>query len=337
VRVTHAVIVGLLLVSAGCLTGADETAEEPEDGSLDARADPNTETDATSRAPEPGPLEAPPSWIPGEYWTIEIDSTLLEEPITWTRVVAGYGSDAYLLGQPADQATPAGLLLHVPGLGAVDQDTLSYGVHGDAFQPTAFPLEEGQAWQTSFEGDPVNATVTRAGDVAEIAFCCSRNITATYDPSVRAISSLSVDDGFLAYEVTDHGYAYEGDIEVPTEREVVFLQARAAGALTTDGSAGPPAGQAQVPEAVDRVAFTQIVGNLDMTRAEETGAYLERAQLPNGSTYTTQRSASTDGLAISFHEAANASGTWTFDHVAGGPGLAFTEGIGYQLETRTLG
>lgn len=327
----------VLLLTAGCLSLSEDDAgpSEVEPTATPNEADP--EADDTAQTDEPGPLERRPSWIPGEWWTVEVTSTLTDEPIEWKRVVAGFTEDAYLVGQPAEQAAPAPLLLHVPGMGEVDQTNLSYTVHGDTFTPLRFPLEDGKTWQTRFEGDPVNATVETDGDLARVHFCCSRNITLTYDPDIRAIRELDVDDGFLHYEVRDHGFAHEGTVEVPLEREIVFFEGRVTGALGARQPAGPPAGVAEVPESFDHVAFNQIVGNLDATPAPETGVYQEQAHLPNGATVATQQAASTEGLKISFHETANATGTWRFGHLAAGPGLALTEGIGYQLLERELG
>lgn len=330
------VLAGLLLIAgAGCLDGSSEDAEPASSESIeDSRQ--RQDLDQTARE-DPGPLERPPTWLPGEYWTVRVDSTLMDEPVEWTRVVAGYTSEAYLVGQPADNASTAGLLLHVPGLGEVSQANLSYSIHGATFTPLMFPLEDGRTWQTSFEGQPVNATVETTGDQARVHYCCSRNVTATYDPDIRAISEMTVDDGFLEYEVVDHGFAFEGTIEVPRDRELAFLQGRVAGGLTTRGGAGPPAGEAEVSAERDHLAFTQIVGNTDLTPAPGTGAYVERATHPNGTSYLTEQAASTEGLELAFHEATNASGTWRFEHVAAGPGVAFTEGVAFSLERHELG
>lgn len=328
-------VLALLVLAAGCLTGSsgeDETA--PDEPASDEATQQVADDDLTE---EIGPLERKPGWLPGEHWTVEVSSTLLDEPITWKRVVGGYTADGYLVGQPAEQAQPGPLLLHVPGIGHVSDTNLSYTVHGATFTPLDFPLEEGKTWQTRFEGEPVNATVTSAeGGEARVSLCCSRNITLVYDADLRAIREMTVDDGFLAYEVVDHGYEHEGPVEIPVERDIVFFQGRVAGALAARGTVGPPTGVAEVPEGHDRVAFTQIVGNLDLAPGPQTGVYLEHATLPNGSAVATEQAASTEGLWISFHEAANATGTWRFEHGAAGPGLALTEGVGYQLIEREL-
>lgn len=335
-RWSLALLLAALLLGAGCLTGAspDSTSPAPSDTDRDTdEVDPASDADEGSTTDG---VQDPPSWIPGEYWTVEVDSTLLEEPVRWTRIVGGLTTEHYLIGQPAGEASPAALLLHVPGMGEVSFQNLSYDIHGETFTPVQFPLEDGTTWQTRFEGDPVNATASVQRDVVHIEYCCSRNITAVYDPDVRGISEMDVDDGFLSYEVLDHGFAFDGAVEIPAQRELLFMEGQVAGALGASGGVGPPVGQAEVPEEVDRVAFTQIVGNAGLGSPVETGVYLERATLPNGTTYTTEQAASTDGLAVSFHDVGNASGTWRFDHVAAGPGMAFTEGIGYQLETRVL-
>lgn len=332
-RVRLIAALGLLLLAAGCLSGS--SGEDPGASAEPTATASDEEATRMDEAPEVGPLHNPPGWLPGEHWTVEVSSTLLDEPLTWQRVVGGYTQDAYLVGQPAEQAAPGPLLMHIPGMGRVGQTNLSYTVHGTTFTPLQFPLEEGKSWQTRFEGDPVNATVTDVdGDEARVELCCARNITIVYDAELRAIREMTVDDGFLAYEVVDHGLGFDGTVEIPTDREIVFFQGRVAGALAARGDVGPPTGVADVPEDHDRVAFTQIVGNLDFTPGPETGAYLEQAHVPDGSIVTTEQAASTEGVSISFHEAANATGTWRFEHAAAGPGLALTEGIGYRLVER---
>jgi hypothetical protein len=330
VRARTLALLLVLTLAAGCLGLADD---DPATSSTDTDTptDANEDDQAPAASDDAGPFQREPAWLPGEHWTAKVDSRLLDEPLTWTRVVAGFSPQGYLVGQPAEEARPGPLLLHIPGMGLVQEANLSYQVHGDAFQPVSFPLEEGKTWQTTFEGDPVNATVERVGeDQARIEFCCSRNITVVYDAQLRAVASMTVDDGFLAYEVTDHGFAHEGLVEVPLQREIVFFEGRFAGATGLREPAGPPTNQADVSGDHDRVAFTQIVGNADATPAPATGVYREQATLPNGTTVATQQAASTEGLTITFHEAANASGTWRFEHVAAGAGLAVTEGIGYQ-------
>jgi hypothetical protein len=137
-------VVAAALLAAGCLTGDTEGTDDAE--AIDANADQQaTPEDTSSNASkQPDRLDHPPSWIPGEYWTIRVTSTLLDEPVQWTRVVAGYTQDSYLVGQPAANASIPGLLLHVPGLGEVGQANLSYSVHGSTFTPLPFPLEDGK-------------------------------------------------------------------------------------------------------------------------------------------------------------------------------------------------
>lgn len=328
----------LALLTGGCLTGTSGNASDEPSSERSEPTSPAPNPDETNASIQNGPLSSAPGWLPGEYWTVRLESTLFEEPVTWTRVVAGFTSDGYLVGQPADDFSLPGLLFHVPGLGGVTPSNLSYSVHGANFQPVEFPLDEGTEWQTTFEGDPVNATTSvREDGTAHIEFCCKRNITATYDPDVRAISELDVDDGFLHYEVTDHGYAHQGPVDVPLNRSLVFFTGRAAGLFGASQPVGGPTDSVEVPKGVETVAFTQIVGNIDPSPTVGTGVYEERAVHPNGTTFTTRQSVDADGLELGFHQAGNASGAWTFEHVAAGPGIAFTEGIGYELERVRVG
>ncbi len=332
----------VLLLTAGCLGATDPgddaaptaTAEAPategaRNATIDGGEAPSGGAEAASRS-----LASAPEWRIGEWWTVELTSTLTGETVEMTRVVAGTEGGDHLVGQPQDAWSTEGLVFHVPGLGEVRQEDLSYEVHDVRFEPLSFPLTDGATWQTSFEGLDVDATVTTNEDgTAEIHYCCGRNISATYDPAIGAISSFDADEGFISYEVTDHGYNYTGVVTVPHGHDLVFNHGRVAvGVSAAETEPAPPIEEVELDPDYQRVSFVQIAGPLGLVEQPASSAYVERATNPNGTTFETQH-LPTDGgsLSVSFFETTELGGTWTFEHAAPGPGLAFTEGIAYHV------
>jgi hypothetical protein len=329
----------LLTLLAGCLTGDEDLAgAQSEDSEIYT---PEPDEDATQEpSPSSGsedPLESTPRWQIGEHWTVRVTSTLLDGPVTYDRVVAGLSGQGYVVGQPADARSTAGLLLHVPGLGRVGFENLSYNVHGTTFAPVKFPLTEDRSWTTAFEGDEVEATVTSVDETtARVEFTGERKITLTYDAEINAVSKLEVDDGVLAYEVVDHGQSFKGSVAAPVDRQLVFEHGRAAGLNGFDGEPAAPHDNVTVPEGYDETAFLQIAGNTGEPPVPASGVYVERATSPNGTTYETRHLAAQPGLTITFQRDVNPNGTWELQHAAGGTGIAFTEGVAYRLFTAKL-
>lgn len=332
-------LLGALLLTAGCLGATDQTTPsenasttDASSSSGDAQADAGTDEDDAPK--EEAGLDAAPNWRPGEWWTVRIYSSLLDEDVEVTRVVTGTEGEDYLVGMPKDGWDKRALVLHVPGFGEVRQSDLSFEAHDVRFVPLDFPLTPGKTWKTDFEGLPVNATVeTTDGTTAELTYCCGRSITATYDAELGALSQLDVDDGFIGYEVTDHGYGYEGVVTVPHGHDLVFNHGRFAGAVSAaSGDPAPPVETMELSSDYGRVSFVQLVGPLGLVPAPASSAYVERATNPNGTTFETQH-LPTDGsgFSVQFFETTDLGGTWQFEHAAPGPGLAFTEGIAYHV------
>lgn len=336
-----AVLLALALISAGCLSGADEAETEPTSTNATTGTSPRSNAtsadDGDARAADPSSartLDAPPGWRIGEWWEIELSSPLLDEgTITWTRVVAGTEGSDYLVGQPKDTWKPSGILFHVPGLGEVGQDDLGYEAHDARFVPTEFPLTDGKEWETQFEASDVTAQVmSTEGSTAELWYCCGRNVTATYDAELGAISRMEV-EGLLTYEVVDHGFGFEGVVTVPHGHDLVFNHGRIAGVLDAREITrpAPPVEEVEVSDDYGRVTFAGIVG--DVTSAPPVGgAYVERVTGPDGTEYTTQRLPSDGaGISVSVYETTELGGTWEIEHVAAGAGISLTEGIAYHV------
>lgn len=324
-----------LLTVPGCLAVTEE------DGDVDAapvepaqQAKPNNDEEA----PEEGALEtsglhAPPQWEIGDWWTVEVSTPLIEDTVTVTRVVTGTEAGDYLVGMPKDAWDERGLILHVPGLGGVRQEDLSFEVHDARFQPVQFPLTNETTWTTAYEGDPVDASVTVNPDgTADIDFCCGPNIQATYDPTIGALSTFNLDEGFISYTVTDHGEGFDRTVTVPHGHDLVFLNGRAAGLLDVASlEPAPPTGEVTLADDYDRVSFMQMAGPLGVVEQPASSHYIERTTAPDGTLFETTNPPTSTGLTLAFYEHEDVGGTWTFEHVAPGPGIAFTEGIGYHV------
>ncbi len=309
---------------AGDRTGGDQN-DALADGSGDDGGSSGT-VDVSQRS-----LEAAPDWQIGEWWTIEMTSPLIGYDVTWTRVVAGTEGADFLLGQPQEEWVKDALLFHVPGLGEVAKDDLSYEVHDARFHVTDFPLTDGKEWETEFEGNPVTAQVTTDPDgTAEIWYCCGANITATYDPQLGVLSSFEA-EGLISYEVVDHGFGYEGVVTVPHGHDLVFVNGRIASVLSLDQEPAPPIEEVELSSDYDRVTFAGIVGDI-LSGPPVGGAYREVATSPNGTSFeTTRLPVEGAGLTVNVFETTEVGGTWSFEHAAAGPGIAFTEGIAYHV------
>lgn len=329
----------VLMLTTGCLGAGEDAAGEPEANGSAEDAEPTEPTstklsrDAEAGVEEPS-LEAAPDWEPGEWWEVQLSSSLTGDSFTVTRVVAGTEGEDYLVGMPTDAWDERALIFHVPGFGEVRRSDLSFEAHDVRFELLQFPLQAGSEWETSFEGNPVTASVEEASaSTAELHYCCSRNISATYDASLGAISMLDVDDGFVRYEVTDHGYNYTGTVTVPHGHDLVFNHGRLAGAVSLQTTQpAPPVETLELSDDYGRVSFVQLVGPIGIVDRPISNAYVERATGPDGTTYETQHMP-TDGSSFTaqFFETTELGGEWRFDHVAPGPGIAFTEGIAYHV------
>lgn len=336
-------MLALLIGLAGCLGASEDelgATNQTAEGGDHAGMDHDTDTgdDAGEAGETSGPtdlsqrsLEATPDWRIGEWWTIEMTSPLIGYDVTWTRVVAGTEGADLLLGQPKDEWVKDALLFHVPGLGEVARDDLSYEVHDARFHVTDFPLTDGKEWDTEFEGNAVTAQVTTNPDgTAEIWYCCGANITATYDPQLGVLSSFEA-EGLISYEVVDHGFGYEGIVTVPHGHDLVFVNGRIASVVSFDQEPAPPVEEVELSSDYDRVTFAGIVGDI-VNGPPVGGAYREVATSPNGTAFeTTRLPVEGAGLTVNVFETTEVGGTWSFEHEAAGPGIAFTEGIAYHV------
>jgi hypothetical protein len=253
--------------------------------------------------------------------------------------VAGTDGPNYLVGFPLEAFSNDVLIFHIPGYGDINQKDLSFEVHDKVFAPLSFPLEGQKQWATQFEGRDGTVTVESA-EGGKATFSGSGNswaMTYTYDAEMGEVSKLDY-PGYATYEVTKHGYNYNGLVRVPHAHDLVFMHGRIGAVLGIDGPLTQPdpkpsiTEQVTIPPGYDHLAFTLIVGNA-LGVPVSGGYYDEKVTSPNGTVFELSmlpNEVTQSGLKLQFYGTGDPTGTWTLQHVAAGPGLVEAEGIGYH-------
>lgn len=358
----HKVALCLLMVATAWLAGcADAPAPAQETAEPEAQYQDEVVQVAAPTMPRDPPaagertLATAPQWRLGEWWTYSLTDGFTGNTIEFTRVVAGEDRAAgnYLVGFPVDDFSNDAMLFHIPGFGDIRQSDLAYETHDAYFEPLRFPLAEGESWEMSFEGvanglasvavtSPTTATITMEVSVYG-------TIVALYDAEVGEITSMVIgaDGSYAQYEITGHGYGYEGLVRVPHAHDLIFNHGRLAGLVgigNSDGLASPVGLKAsttitetvEIQPGYDRVAFIIVVGGAAafLGAPSSAGVFQETVTAPDNTQYealwTPADGAAGNDLFIQAIGHDNPEGTWTLEHVAGGAGVAFVEGIGYH-------
>lgn len=336
------VLLAVSLVTAGCL-GLGSEEEEPEEsedaetsanqaGGENQSADGESIEELSASAPpedERGFNESPQLRV-GEWWTIELSSQTYGVEAEATVVVAGMQEGRYMLGMPSEDFTDEAILLHLPPLGPVHPSTLGYPAHEATFEPVSFPMEEGQTWSTEWYTGALDAEVVEAdGEQARIEFEGGADIEVSYDPQLGLPESITVADTG-GYTVVDHGFGYEGQVTVPWNPEIIFLNGRLAGVLDTQLGPAAPMEEIEVEGPYDRASIALLMGNLLVEGPP--GAYQVSATAPDGSTYEDTFTPTPGGeqLRIVPANSQDPVGTWQMEYTAAGGGIAAAEGIGYE-------
>lgn len=320
-------LLSLSLVAAGCL--GSQLEDVPSDTTGTSQALP---TGMPSQAElDQRTLEEPPTLRLGEWWDVRVESELNGESYEGTVVVAGLHDGRYLVGMPQDSFADGLLILHLPGIGPVTADTLGYEAHDVLFEQVSFPLTEGKTWTTEWYTGEVNATVTEVADGhARIEMTGqSTQINLTYDPAM-GIPSLVEIAGYGTLEIVDHGFGYEGTVEVPWEHDLVFLHGRLAGAADLGLQPAPPTETIPIEGPYDRASFALLLGNV--LAEGPPGVYRVAATAPGGTVYEETFAASPqDDLRLAVKSHTDPVGDWELEYEAGGPGAAAIEGVAYQV------
>lgn len=339
---TVAIVVAVPL--SGCLGtgGGGSAADAP---STPVGPDGGKAPDRSSRDPGRATLDEAPTWQVGEWWMVERHDFTTGETLNVTVVVADRHGDTYHVGLAADDFEDRLVLFGWPPLGEIRTGSdLSWTVKNSDFRAAGFPLEEGRSWETPYWGVDGWTAEVESVDGTEATIGISGpygNATYEYDAATGTTTTFAW-QGETDYRVTDHGSGYEGQVVVPHGKQQ-HEQMRAAGAFTFGESPLPdgltPAGPRETVE-VDPpdASVLLIAGSAPLPGAQTTppGLYRETATAPDGTSFELQTTGE-DGLEFAFAHASEASGTWQFDHVAGGFGVAGTEMIAYEQLNVTVG
>jgi hypothetical protein len=348
----HKAVLSLLMLApllAGC---ADESpAADPaiEDGGVQFESEVLQLAQPTMPRDPPAAdertLQEAPKWRLGEWWTYTMTDGFTGGTYEFTRVVAGEDRAAgnYLVGFPVEEFSNDVMLFHIPGYGDVAQSNLAYETHDAYFQMLDFPLEDGKTWQAEFEGTGLGTAMVSLGNgVADIELVTPNyHVVATYDPALGEISEMTINNGtYATFQVTGHGYDYQGTVRVPHAHDLVFIHGRLAGVVNAGASGSGPVSTGitetvEVSPGYDRLSFIIAVGGGPaFGLPPPPGVFRETVTAPDGTVYEAMLTpvdvATGTPLKIIAvgHDAPE--GTWTMEHLAAGPGVAFVEGIGYH-------
>lgn len=350
------VLLAATLLAAGCFSAAPEGTPAASGANVtidEARPEP-TFTDlalAPAAADILATLDAPPHWVPGEWWKYHFASPLTGVEVEFIKVVGAVDGDTYVVGMPHEGWYKEAVVYHTPCFGDVGASDLGCRAHNIPFTSVQFPLSQGATWVTQFERPP---DLTAAVEVlspteAKITFVDpdgNVQIEQVYDATIHEIRSFK--HAIAVYEVVEHGYGFEGWITIPRAELLVFEHGRIGapavamgqtpapvlGALPVGGAA-PPTEDVEVAGGFNRLSFILAVG--DVVGAPAGGAYRETATAPDRTVYTFE-SIPGGPLQIRFFEHKDPDGMWSLEHVAAGPGIAFIEGIAYhQYDIRLPG
>ncbi len=233
------VILCILLLAAGCLAGSDGDTS-PEEGPPTEPGSPSgnpgdAREDASDRtAPEEGVEEGPygpPVWVPGDWFTWQVDSGPAQ--LEATTVVTGVGDGTAAVGFTDLETGLYAQWFHLPPAGTMGTEALSWELHDEPSSLISFPLEDGATWEASFEGESLTFSATRVADQAAPVF----SIDGTYpdgDTAVRATYSvaagqfLTIDllyggsEPWAQARLIDHGEGFQDPVHV-LEGEDLFV------------------------------------------------------------------------------------------------------------------
>ncbi|MGB0652360.1 MAG: hypothetical protein ACPGQL_04085 [Thermoplasmatota archaeon] len=334
----------LMLIISGCLSDDEAPEETPVETGVvtdeaEVRFGPHSGLPRTLEEAGERNLIEPPQWVLGEWWTIRLTSFFDGKVTETTRIVSGTEGEDFLVGMPKDTFENEVMVLHVPGFGLVDKETLGFEAHDVFFQPLQFPLVESASWNADFQApNGLTAVVDRVeGNKAFIDMSGGFTINMTYDADMGAISRMYI-AGYGLYEVIAHGFDYEGMVTVPYKHDLIFFNGRLAVVgdlsqpLFPTPSPAPPMETITIPDEYDRVSFSLIMGDI-LTQGQvpvDPGFYDIDVTAPDGTLYeATKTPADGAGVTITSFGHDQPGGDWEIMSVAAGPGVSFIEGIAY--------
>ncbi|HEV8361660.1 MAG TPA: hypothetical protein VGR28_14520 [Candidatus Thermoplasmatota archaeon] len=324
---------------AGCLAPATEPLASPA-GDTEAGPWLGAASHLPASFARAASVDAPPQWAVGEWWTYSVESLLFPgHTLNLTRVVAGDEPGRYLVGMPADDYVDEVFVDHFPGMGQIDRATLGFEAHDLMFEPLRFPLAEGANWTTHwYSGAPMNASVTSvANGTAEIHLDHPTRATdLVYDAALGEIASMEI-QGYLRYEVTGHGFGYQGKVVVPYNVDLVVCHGRALVVEAIDDCAldiAPRLPVETVPIHGDytRLSFGLILrpGPVPVVAAMVPSPLLSiEVTAPGGSTYAASAPLAAENTLVAYGED-EPVGAWQMRALAIGTGSVLFEGAAYR-------
>ncbi len=300
-------------------------------------------------------LAAPPDLRVGDWWEVEMVPTLTGATYPTTLVVTHRGDGRAVIGVPPDHFSHDFLVLHVPPLGDLDLESFAWRVMWDDFEALRFPLEEGRSWTADFHGVDVEAEVTRVeGNRAWVTLLGEgERIELVYDADVGMITEFREDRLGLAFQVTDHGTGYEGDVLALSGIRLGLMETPASAVAhhgdheegaEGDGGSGEEAGagtrsstRVEVDTSGSHGSLSLILWNVGQEATR--GEYGITAIAPDGTPFEARFQGTEPGASIgvqSFgHDAVN--GPWSIEFHRDGPGGLLVELFTYDLERVELG
>lgn len=337
----------LVLVTMGCIGALDD--DSPVEDLPTGSDEPALGMESSLPTQRAGTtLEQAPAWALGEWWTYTIHTSDYQTEGTFTIVVAGEQARDYLVGIPADQQDVLGFIFHMPGIGLVAKEDLTYEAHDAPFKLLDFPLEQGRSWSSTYwggaemevtvesvDGTEATLSVTRPSDTGETVG------TLVYDATVGNIVSFtpSQDPGYTL-ELVDHGFDHQGPVKVPYQQDLLLCHGALAGGASIEGcqiGPGSPEGTFEIPEGYDDVTGALLATALATAEDQAPpGAYQLEVTDPHDDMHELTMLPTEAGTLIPLH-VDDPAGTWSYQAIAGGPGAVLVEGVAHQTLEVTLG
>lgn len=318
---------------AGCGPGAEANVSDG-DGVQD---------DASSTSPasvSERSLDAPPDLQVGEWWTVEVDPTLVGATFQTTLVVTETRDGQVTLGIPPEEFSHHFLVLHVPPLGDIDLSTMSWHVMWDDFEALRFPLEEGSSWEADFHGHDVVAEVTEVeGHRAHVTMTGERErIELVYDAEMGMITEFREDALLLNFRVLDHGFDYQGPVKSFQEIRLGLMERGPSEPADPEtGEGGERTATVEVDSGHSHGSLSLVVWNRGFE--DEPGEYRIVATAPDGTVLEESFDVAPGSPSVvpaSFgHDVVD--GTWQIDFYRNGPAGLLVELFTYDLTEMVFG
>jgi len=278
-------------------------------------------------------LATPPDLQVGEWWTVEVDPTLVGVVIPTTLVVTERSGDRAVIGIPPEEFTDDFLVIHIPPLGDLDLATFAWRVMWDDFEALRFPLELGRTWWADFHGMIVEAEVTRVeGNRAWVVMTGERErIELTYDADMGMITDFREDALKLNFRVTGHGFDYPGEVLSFSRIRLGMMESPPRGPSHHEGDHEGPTNVAQVDTPGSHGSLSLVLWNVGFQ--DEPGEYRITATAPDGTVFRKDFTPAPGEAPVqvqSFsHDVVN--GAWEVDFHRDGPGGLLVELFTYDL------